>query len=72
MFSEVFVEHLRKVIEAYQPVSQTTTWMAVLEGIEGDAVLPVLSCNGDWVLAVIFVRDSIQLLRVFQIISEMF
>ena len=46
LFGENFVEPLRKVIEAYQPVSQKTLWRAVLEGIEGDAVLPVLSCNG--------------------------
>lgn len=50
LFQEDFVEPLRQVIEAYQPVSVThpgQTWMEVLQGApEGALMEPIAECSG--------------------------
>jgi hypothetical protein len=51
MFDEDFVEPLRKVIDAYQPLSSVhpgkSTWQEVLQSMGDDCrVLPVMECTG--------------------------
>ena len=50
MFQEDFVEPMRRVIEAYQPISSThpdmTSWKDVLRSMEDCRVIPVMECSG--------------------------
>jgi len=50
MFQEDFVEPMRRVIEAYQPVASThpgmTSWKDVLQSMEDCRVIPVMECSG--------------------------
>jgi hypothetical protein len=48
-FQEDFVEPLRKIIEAYQPISSThpgKSWRDMLEPPEGSGMVRVLECRG--------------------------
>mmetsp|Transcript_4 Transcript_4/g.7 ORF Transcript_4/g.7 Transcript_4/m.7 type:complete len:582 (+) Transcript_4:89-1834(+) len=50
MFSEYLVEPLRRVIEAYRPVSEVhpdaASWRDILDSMEDCKVLPVVECSG--------------------------
>lgn len=49
LFEKDFVEPLRRIIDAYQPVSATQpgkTWMDVLQSPQGSKMVRVLECSG--------------------------
>mmetsp|Transcript_993 Transcript_993/g.2090 ORF Transcript_993/g.2090 Transcript_993/m.2090 type:complete len:555 (-) Transcript_993:134-1798(-) len=49
MYQEDFIDPLRRVIEAYQPVSTTrrgSSWREVLKTLEGDSYQQVWGCDG--------------------------
>ncbi|KAL7524633.1 hypothetical protein ACHAXR_000655 [Thalassiosira sp. AJA248-18] len=49
MFQEVFTEPLRRVMEAYQPVSSThpgSSWKEVLTSLDSD-IYPIIRCTGN-------------------------